>query len=325
VIRLGIRVRAADAEIAFARLEPVLAAGAEEVKLDDAVEFAVYGDSVPSDDEVRALAGDTVLEVVRSRVDSGWAQAWQDHLSPVTAGVFTVRPPWIDGGYDDLVIDPGPSFGAASHPTTRLCLELLRESAPSALADWGTGSGVLAIAAARLGFAPVVAVELDSAAAHVARRNAARNGVDVEVAVGDVTRDAPWAPTIVANLTLPLLVAVAAAAGGGHAVTPTSASGLLAVTPTSASGLLAVTPTSASGLLAATPTSDSGGAATAGRLGAAPAARGHAAPAPTRLIASGVLAGAADEAVAAWAPLGFVERERRELDGWAALVLERGA
>jgi ribosomal protein L11 methyltransferase len=261
LIRLGIRVRAADADIAFARLEPVLAAGVEEVELDDLVEFAVYGETVPSDEEVRALAGDAVLSVVRSRVDSGWAQAWQEHLVAVTVGEFTIRPPWLEGGLDDLVIDPGPSFGAASHPTTRLCLSLLQEAPVTALADWGTGSGVLAIAAARLGFAPVVAVESDILAAHVARRNAGRNAVAVEVREGDVTVDAPWAPTVVANLTLPLLAGVSARA-------------------------------------------------------AAPAG-------PTRLIVSGVLASAADEAVAGWARLGFSERERRELDGWAALVLER--
>ncbi|HEY6887504.1 MAG TPA: 50S ribosomal protein L11 methyltransferase, partial [Solirubrobacter sp.] len=172
MIRLGIRVRAADAEVAFARLEPVLAAGAEEVELDDQVEFAVYGDALPSDDEVRALAGEAVVSLVRSRVDSGWASAWQEHLTPVTVGAFTIRPPWLleAGGLDDLVIDPGPSFGAASHPTTRLCLALLQESPVTALADWGAGSGVLAIAGARLGFAPVVAVELDVLAAHIARR-----------------------------------------------------------------------------------------------------------------------------------------------------------
>jgi ribosomal protein L11 methyltransferase len=144
-----------------------------------------------------------------------------------------------------------------------LCLQLLQElDGSGALVDWGSGSGVLAIGAARLGFAPVVAVELDTAAAHVAKRNAGRNGEVVDVVVGDVTVDAPWASTIVANLTLPLLVAAA------EAVVTT---------------------------------------------------------APARLIASGVLASSADEAVAAWTPLGFVERERRELEGWAALVLERGA
>jgi ribosomal protein L11 methyltransferase len=212
VIRLGIRVRAADAEIAFARLEPVLAAGAEEIDLfeDDAVEFAVYGESLPSDEELHGLAGDTIVSVVRSPIDEGWARAWQDHLVPVTIGTFTIRPPWIEGDPSDLVIDPGPSFGAASHPTTRLCLELLQElDGGGALVDWGTGSGVLAIAAARLGFAPVTAVELDTFAAHVAKRNAGRNGAVVEVTVGDVTLDAPWAPTIVANLTLPLVVAAA--------------------------------------------------------------------------------------------------------------------
>ena len=123
----------------------------------------VYGDTLPSDEEVRALAGDVVLELVRSAVDSGWASAWQAHLTPVAAAGFTIRPPWLPGAPDDLVIDPGPSFGAASHPTTRMCLELLGELEPGGmLVDWGTGSGVLAIAAARLGFAPVVAVELDS-------------------------------------------------------------------------------------------------------------------------------------------------------------------
>jgi ribosomal protein L11 methyltransferase len=209
VNRLGIRVRADDAELAFARLEPMLAHGAEEVELDDLVEFAVYGDTLPTDDEVRELADGVVLHLVRSAVDSGWASAWQAHLTPVAAAGFTIRPPWLPGAPDDLVIDPGPSFGAASHPTTRMCLELLNELDPGGmLVDWGTGSGVLAIAAARLGFAPVVGVELDPAAAYVARRNAARNGVDVDVVVGDIKMNAPLAPNVVANLTLPLLNAV---------------------------------------------------------------------------------------------------------------------
>lgn len=251
MIRLGIRVRAEDAELAYARLEPLLAAGAEEVAHGDVVEFAVYGEAPPSDAEVAALAGDALVEVVRSPVDSGWARAWQAHLTPVAAGAFTIRPPWLEGGPDDLVIDPGPSFGAASHPTTRMCLELLGGLGRTGLADWGCGSGVLAIAGARLGFAPVVAVELDAAAAHVARRNAARNGVDVEVLVGDVTVDPPAAETVVANLTLPLLRALRVPAG----VRVLVASGLLAREP--------------------------------------------------------------------FAVPGFAERERRELDGWAAIVLER--
>jgi ribosomal protein L11 methyltransferase len=251
MIRLGIQVHPDDAELAFARLEPMLAHGAEEVEHDDLVEFAVYGDTLPSDEEVRELAGDVVLQLVRSAVDPGWASAWQAHLTPVSAGGFTIRPPWLPGAPDDLVIDPGPSFGAASHPTTRMCLELLHELDPGGmLMDWGTGSGVLAIAAARLGFSPVVAVELDPAAAYVARRNAARNGVDVAVVVGDVTADAPLAPTVLANLTLRLLNGVSRE------------------------------------------------------------------QVPARLIASGFLVGQRPDL-----PMKVVER--RELDGWAAIVFEK--
>jgi ribosomal protein L11 methyltransferase len=307
--RLGIRVRAEDAEIAYALLEPVLAGGMEERELDDVVEFTLYGDALPSDDLVRELAGDTLLELVRSEVSSEWASAWHAHLTPVRAGGFTIRPPWLDGGVDDLVIDPGPSFGAASHPTTRLCLDLLRETPVTALADWGTGSGVLAIAAARLGFTPVAAVELDLAAAHVARRNAARNAVDVDVSVADVTLAPLWAPTITANLTLPLLLATAHTAA--TAPPPAAPSAAVASSAVAPSPLAAASPAVAqSPAAAASPAAASAPLAASSRR-------------PTRLIASGVLAAAADEVVAAWAPLGFAERERRELDGWVALVLER--
>ena len=250
MIRVGIRVRAADAEIAFARLEPVLAGGAEEREVDGAVEFAVYGQAPPTDAELRALGGDTILAIARAPVAPGWERAWHDHLERVVVGELAIRPPWLAGADDDIVIDPGLSFGAAAHPTTRLCLAILQDlTAGTALADWGCGSGVLVIAAARLGFSPVAALELDPAAASMARRNAAANGAAVDVVVGDVTRAAPWAPTVVANLTLPLLNA------------------LVLEQP------------------------------------------------PERLIASGFLAGQAPS-------LPLVERERRELDGWAAVVLE---
>ena len=73
------------------------------------------------------------------------------------------------------MIDPGVYFGAGTHPTTRLCLELLQKREPGgALCDWGAGTGVLAIAAARLGFAPVTAVEVDPGALEVIARNAAQ-------------------------------------------------------------------------------------------------------------------------------------------------------
>jgi ribosomal protein L11 methyltransferase len=230
VIRLGIRVRAADAEIAFARLEPVLAGGAEEVELGEAVEFAVYGEDVP-DARLRELAGDTLIAVTREPVDPGWDRAWHEHIEPVTVGALTFRPPWIPG--DGIVIEPGLTFGLASHPTTQLCLELLQDRVTNArglthgtrsaataadgaqgltpsraLADWGCGCGVLAIAAAKLGFAPVTAIEIDPAAVATTRENARANAVSVTVTRGDARRGAPYAPTVVANLTLPVLRAL---------------------------------------------------------------------------------------------------------------------
>lgn len=214
VVRLAVRVRAADAEVALARLLPVLTGGAEERSVGDAVEYALYGvaDELPDEASLRALGGDAILGVSRAPVAGGWETAWHAHLGRVCAGGFAIRPPWVAGPEGDLVIEPGLTFGAAGHPTTRLCLELLAGIRPGGgLCDWGCGSGVLAIAAARLGFDPVAAVDNDPAAVAIARENAAANGVEVDVRRVDVTREAPCAPTVVANLTLPLLEAAAAA------------------------------------------------------------------------------------------------------------------
>lgn len=191
MIRLGIRVRAADAEVAYARLEPLLAGGFEEIADGEHVELVVYGDAFPD------IAFPELVSQSRTPVADGWETAWHEHLEPVTVGKLTIRPPWLPG--PGLVVDPGDTFGLASHPTTKLCLQWLQELPPTPLADWGCGSGVLSVAAAHLGFAPVTAIELDPGAVAVARRN----GVDAHVA--DVTVAPPWARTVVANLTAGLI------------------------------------------------------------------------------------------------------------------------
>ena len=89
-----------------------------------------------------------------------------------------------------VVIDPGRAFGTGAHASTRLALELLLEPSPAALLDVGCGSGVLSIAAARLGFAPVIAVDVDEVAVEVTRENAAANGVEIDAQVGRRSRPA---------------------------------------------------------------------------------------------------------------------------------------
>ena len=218
LVRLGIRVRRERAEQALGALLPLLAAGTEETEPEPGVvEYALYAPAaeLPRDDEIRALAGDDVVGVVRREVAPGWERRWHEHLRPVevAAGArrLRIRPPWSPAGGDDgaleLVIDPGEQFGAGTHPTTQLCLELLAEAEPGgALCDWGAGSGILAVAAARLGFGPVSAVEHAPGAAALIAANAAANGVRVDVTEADLTAgEPPWAPTVTANVPLEVL------------------------------------------------------------------------------------------------------------------------
>jgi ribosomal protein L11 methyltransferase len=135
----------------------------------------------------------------------------------LVGGRILIRPSWAEPkpGTIDLVIDPGQAFGTGAHPTTRMCLELLLELddaglAQGPLADWGTGSGVLAIAAAKLGFAPVVGCDHERAALEAAANSARANGANLELVRVDLRREpAPIAPTVTANLTAPLLREVA--------------------------------------------------------------------------------------------------------------------
>jgi|tagenome__1003787_1003787.scaffolds.fasta_scaffold20863301_2 ribosomal protein L11 methyltransferase len=223
LVRLGIRVRRDRAEEALAALLPLLGAGAEETEPGDAeVEYAVYATSaeLPSPEEVRALVGDALVALHRSEVPDGWERRWHEHLRPVEVAAagrrLRLRAPWLPAGPDDgtpeLLIDPGASFGAGGHATTRICLALLLGLEPAGpLADWGAGSGVLALAAARLGWSPVQAVELDPAALAAIAANAAANAADVAIHPVDLAAgEPPWAPTVCANLTLELQLAIAA-------------------------------------------------------------------------------------------------------------------
>jgi ribosomal protein L11 methyltransferase len=180
------------------------------------VEYAVYGapGELPALPEGEAEVTGVRVQVRGTEVAEDWGERWKTFHRPVlVAGRVFVRPPWHHPrpGTLDVVIDPAQAFGTGAHPTTRLCLELLLELDPrGGLADLGCGSGVLAIAAAKLGFGPVLAVDSERAALEATRANAAANGVMLEPDRLNLReRPAPEAATLVANLTRPLLLRVA--------------------------------------------------------------------------------------------------------------------
>ncbi len=147
-----------------------------------------------------AFAGATV-----EAVEPGWEDAWRRFHRPVEAGGLWIGPPWLRApeGMQTVVIEPGRAFGTGAHATTRLCLDLLAQTERGSLLDVGCGSGVLAIAATRLGFAPVVAVDVDPVAVEVTLANAEANRIDVEAHVLDATSDRlPPADVAVVNVLL---------------------------------------------------------------------------------------------------------------------------
>jgi ribosomal protein L11 methyltransferase len=192
-------------------------AGLEQVDGQGFVEYALYG----APGELPALpAGEAEVAGVRVRVSAtevgaDWAERWKRFHRPVMIGErLWVRPPWSERrpGTVDLVIDPGRAFGTGAHPTTRLCLELLLELEPrGSLVDLGCGSGVLAIAAAKLGFRPVRAVDSELAALDATHANARANGVELDRVERLNLREEPppLAGVVTANLTRALLLIVA--------------------------------------------------------------------------------------------------------------------
>jgi ribosomal protein L11 methyltransferase len=195
-----------------------------------------HGAGYVSDEELLAvLPADGVLRnrvvIERVLVPGGWEEGWKDHFRPLTVGRVYVRPPWEEPPPDvaagdpatpaspdgpggapatepllDVVLTPGLAFGTGLHPTTRGVLALLQDEVPEGpLTDAGTGSGILSIAAALLGFQPVRAFDSDPLAVEAARTNSVSNGVEVEVRLCDVAA-APleWlaGTTVLANMTL---------------------------------------------------------------------------------------------------------------------------
>jgi ribosomal protein L11 methyltransferase len=181
--------------------------GLEEVERDDAVELAAYTDG-DGEARMRRLFRDVTSEAVVG----GWEERWKEFHRPVRIGPLWVGPPWIDPPASALpvVIDPGLAFGTGAHPSTRLVLGLLLDLPRGSLLDVGCGSGVVSVAAAKLGYAPVTAVDVEAASVAATTENAAANVVDVAARVADArVAELPAADVAVANIALGPVEAIA--------------------------------------------------------------------------------------------------------------------
>lgn len=195
------RVFVSGGELELAQLLDVFPVGVEEVDGG----FAVYTDD----------AGESALselfEISSSSFAEGWEEAWREFHHGVVVGRFWVGPPWEQptDGFTPVVIDPGRAFGTGAHATTRLSLDLLQELEPTSLLDVGCGSGVLSIAAAKLGFAPIIAVDNEQDAVEIADLNAHANGVSLTAYRADaLVDDLPRADVVIANVALDVVEAL---------------------------------------------------------------------------------------------------------------------
>ncbi len=196
-----------EGEAARARLLALRPEGFEEREAGSALELVAYVDG----------AGEAAIRqefdaVSAEPVAADWQDAWRRFHRAARVGPLWIGPPWLEPDPDTVpvVIEPAQAFGTGAHPTTRLCLELLLDEVRTSVLDVGCGSGVLSVAAARLGFSPVVAVDREAAAVDATRRNAAANAVVLDVELADaITDELPSAALALANLEASLVESVA--------------------------------------------------------------------------------------------------------------------
>jgi ribosomal protein L11 methyltransferase len=204
--RVSVPVAPGNEEVARAAMLAAVPAGFEEAGGPARLELIAY----VGDDDLRRVRAAFPHAVVAA-VEEGWETAWRTHHRPVVAGGLWIGPPWETPPADApaVVIDPGRAFGTGAHATTRLCLELLAHMERGSLLDIGCGSGVIALAAVRMGFDPVIAIDNDPVAIEAATVNATVNGLDLRVALLDAETDPlPVTDVAVVNVLLEPVEAV---------------------------------------------------------------------------------------------------------------------
>jgi ribosomal protein L11 methyltransferase len=200
LLRVSTRAPLARAEEVRALALELAPGGFEETEAAGMLTVSLY---VEEDAAERVLRAFPHAEV--TPVQPGWEDGWRAFHRPARVGGLWIGPPWEqpEPGEPTVVIDPGRAFGTGAHPTTRLCVELLARTERGSLLDVGCGSGVLSIAAARLGFAPIVAVDDDPVAVETTAANAAANGVAIAASLVDGEADElPSVDVAVANVLL---------------------------------------------------------------------------------------------------------------------------
>jgi ribosomal protein L11 methyltransferase len=186
----------------------VVPEGFEERERGDELELAAYTDAIGGSRIARAFGA-----AEEEEVPEDWADRWRRFHRPARIGPLWIGPSWEVAPPDSvaIVIDPGLAFGTGAHATTRMCLRFLLRFAGVGVVDLGCGSGVIAVAAAKLGLAPVVALDDDPFAIETTRANAAANGVVVDARVTDVLgEELPPAELAVANISLAAAESLAA-------------------------------------------------------------------------------------------------------------------
>jgi ribosomal protein L11 methyltransferase len=170
------------------------------------MELRMAGPHLPPLRDIARAVRPTPFQISERALPDDWRERrLADYQPHPIAGRLIVRPPWApaaEEGMIEIVLEEGGAFGAGTHPTTRKCLELMLEMTPGGeFADLGCGSGVLAILAGLLGFAPLTAVDVQPASVEATRVNAARAGVEVQASMADLSHEpAPPAESFVANV-----------------------------------------------------------------------------------------------------------------------------
>ncbi len=176
---------------------------------------AGFSDIETRENAIRELEDFAAPDVEISRLDmedDGWSTRWREFFKPVILDTLQVVTPWMEIPRKDrtpIVIDPGQAFGTGGHETTTLILQMLEHRAatkrlPASVLDVGTGSGVLAIAAIKLGAKKVTAVDIDPESVLATRENARVNGVEGSISVHGGSAEVvsgQW-PLVLANLEL---------------------------------------------------------------------------------------------------------------------------